>query len=396
MAYSSTSDIILDASRILMEEASALQACAQRLQQKAGSAQQGFESCIQVMFKALDQGGKIVVTGVGKSGKIGEKIVATMLSTGTLATFLHPVEALHGDLGVIQGNDVVLAISYSGNTEELLALVPSLKRRNVPIIGLGGNPFSKLATQCHAWLDGHVDREAGDDVPAPTTSTTLALALGDALALTLAKLRSFDTDGFALNHPGGSLGRKLLMKVQDAMLKLEITATVAQNASLDLVILEMTRHPKSAGVIVLADNDDHAASPSSAASNASTTPQVPRPRLLDDESFLWTPPPSTISSDDDDEDMADEKHPHVLGIITHGDVHRILKSIDKDHNVFALHAADIMSKHPVTCLPDTLALDALHLMTNAVPGHSLPLLPVVAKDGQCLGVVTRKDLQEFF
>ncbi len=188
-----TEDIIDNASNILIEEALSISEAAQRLKSNTES-RDGYHQAIYLMFKSLDAGGKVIVTGVGKSGKIGEKIVATMLSTGTCATFLHPVEALHGDLGTVQPNDDVLALSFSGNTEELLMLLPSLKHRNIPVIGLGGNSKSKLARECAAWIDGYVKREAGD-IPAPTSSTTLTLALGDALALTLAKLRTFTTDG---------------------------------------------------------------------------------------------------------------------------------------------------------------------------------------------------------
>ncbi|CAO3591257.1 unnamed protein product [Absidia cylindrospora] len=271
-----------------------------------------------------------------------------MLSTGTLATFLHPVEALHGDLGVVQQNDVVLALSFSGNTDEILAILPSLKHRQVPIIGLGGNPKSKLAKE----------------LPAPTSSTTLALALGDALALSLAKLRSFSTDGFALNHPGGSLGRRLLLKVSDAMIATSLAGSVSPRASLDLVIMALTRHPKACGVVVVEDD-----------------------RHVNDTMMILTPPSSTTSDDD--------ASSVVVGVITHGDIHRLLKSSDKG-GIFDIRAADIMTKSPVTCQDNTLALDALHLMTDNSPREKcLPLLPVVSKNGRWQGVVTLKDLQEF-
>ncbi|CAO3586610.1 unnamed protein product [Absidia cylindrospora] len=295
-----------------------------------------------------------------------------MLSTGTLATFLHPVEALHGDLGMVQKNDVILALSFSGNTEELLSMVPSLKYRQIPIIGLGGNPKSKLAKECQAWLDGYVDKEAGT-IPAPTSSTTLALALGDALALSLAKLRSFSTDGFALNHPGGSLGRRLLLKVSDTMIATSMAGSVSPRASLDVVIMEMTRHPKASGVIVV-DTDD-------------------KKGTMKKTMMMPTPPPSTTSSDDDSSSVVDGQ---VLGVITHGDIHRILKSSDKG-GIFNIRSADIMTRNPITCHGNTLAVDALHLMTDKSPREiSLPLLPVTSKHGRWQGVVTLKDLQEFF
>ncbi|KAG0175413.1 hypothetical protein DFQ28_000059 [Apophysomyces sp. BC1034] len=364
MSIGNMQDIIAGASSVLREEAQALYDAAQRLEVNPAS-RDGYQQAIYYMFRALDAGGKIVVTGVGKSGKIGEKMVATMLSTGTCATFLHPVEALHGDLGAVQPKDVVLALSYSGNTEELLMLLPSLRHRNVPVIGMGGNPKSKLARECAAWLDGGVAREAGGgEIPAPTTSTTLALALGDALALTLAKLRFFTTAGFAMNHPGGSLGRRLLLKVEDCMVPVNKVASVGPKDSLDVVIMEMTKHPKGAGVIVL--GEDCGMSPPS-------------------------PPASSASSSD--EDMTQEgPNGEVIGIITHGDIRHVLKS--KREGIFHIRALDIMTGDPEVCSVDDLAADAMRRMTHNQ--NELSLLPVIDKDKQLKGVVTLKDLQELF
>src|SRR5690606_23389260 len=151
---------------------------------------------VDLLVAALDAGGKIVVTGVGKSGKIGQKIAATLSSTGSLAVFLHPTEGLHGDLGLIQSRDAVLALSHSGNTEELVRLIPSLKSRKIPIVGIGGNSVSKLAAASDAWIDAAIDQEACPHNLAPTTSTTLALALGDALAVTLMRVRGFTEKSF--------------------------------------------------------------------------------------------------------------------------------------------------------------------------------------------------------
>ncbi|KAI7866628.1 hypothetical protein BDF14DRAFT_1875195 [Spinellus fusiger] len=290
-----------------------------------------------------------------------------MLSTGTSAAFLHPVEALHGDLGLVGPLDVVLALSYSGNTEELLLLIPSLKHRHVPVIGMGGNLKSKLAKECAAWLDAHVEKEAGDDLPAPTTSTTLALALGDAVALTLAKLRSFSTDGFALNHPGGSLGRRLLLKTEDAMIPHNKVACVSATAPLDIVIMEMTRHPKGCGVVVLED---------------SMTEE-------DLSSDLLSPPASLVASSDD---ASHEATNRVLGVITHGDIHRVLRA---KVEIFEIKAADIMTHTPVTCAVHGLASEALKVMESSRK-QPLPLLPVIDKEAGFRGVVTLKDLRELF
>ncbi|KAI8883631.1 hypothetical protein K501DRAFT_285251 [Backusella circina FSU 941] len=369
----STHDIIIGAANVLMDEAKALNAAAQRLTENE-NASQGYQQAIYLMFKALDAGGKIVVTGVGKSGKIGEKIVATMLSTGSLATFLHPVEALHGDLGTIQAKDVVLALSFSGNTEELLMLLPSLKHRNIPVIGLGGNAQSKLARECAAWIDGYVECEAGGSIPAPTTSTTLTLALGDALALSLAKLRTFTKDGFALNHPGGSLGRRLLLKVADSMVDASKVAAVSPSASLDVVIMEMTKHPKGSSVIVLSPEEECTETNLSLDLNSATG--------------FPSPPLSTASSTDGEEQM---KPRTITGVITHGDIHRLLKKSTHD-GIFQIKAQDIMSKDPTVFPVDGLASEAVRLMKE----KNIPLLPVVDDNKSWVGVVSLKDLQELF
>ncbi|KAI8077897.1 uncharacterized protein B0P05DRAFT_470995 [Gilbertella persicaria] len=296
-----------------------------------------------------------------------------MLSTGICATFLHPVEALHGDLGTVQPNDVVLALSFSGNTEELLMLMPSLKHRSVPVIGLGGNPKSKLAKESVAWIDGYVKREAGGDIPAPTSSTTLTLALGDALALTLAKLRSFTTDGFALNHPGGSLGRRLLLKVKDIVIDAQKVATVSKNTSLDVVIMEMTKHPRGSGVIVLEDDRMEAT-------------------FDDNQGYLFPSPPiSETSSLDEFDEAFVNKASKIAGVITHGDIHRVLKSSTRE-GIFQIRAVDIMTANPVVFDEDGLASKAVKLMEE----KNIPLLPVISNDKSWTGVITLKDLQELF
>ena len=362
-----TDCITTNIANVLMEEAKGLTEAASRLQSNTNT-REGYHEAIYLMFKALDAGGKIVVTGVGKSGKIGEKIVATMLSTGTCAAFLHPVEALHGDLGAILPNDVVLALSFSGNTEELLLLIPSLKYRNIPIIGLGGNSNSKLAKECAAWIDGCVEREADDLIPAPTSSTTLALALGDAIALTLAKLRTFTVDGFALNHPGGSLGRRLLLKVCDTCVDINNVAYVTSRSSLDVVIMEMTRRPQGSGVVVLEEEDD---------------------QLSEDlnDSYYPSPPLSTASSVTEY-----NRTNRIIGVITHSDIHQILKSKESRDGIFDICAADIMALNPPVFRNDALASEAYKYMVD----NQLTLLPIVNKSNSWIGVVTLKDLQELF
>ncbi|KAI8967079.1 hypothetical protein BDF20DRAFT_830129 [Mycotypha africana] len=382
MILNSPEDIVENAYNILIKESESIHAAAQRLKHDLQS-KSGFEHAVYLVFKSLNAGGKLIITGVGKSGKIGEKIVATLLSTGSQAVFLHPVEALHGDLGIIQANDVVLALSFSGNTEELLMLVPSLKmHRNVPIIGLGGNQKSKLAKECDAWMDGYVEAEAAEEyIPAPTSSTTLALALGDALALTLAKLRGFTTGGFALNHPGGSLGRRFLLKVKDVMIDSSLVASVCPSASLDIVIMEMTKFPKGSSA--------HKTKPKSTAIATHLSSIYP------------SPPLSETSSVDENDDLrhqkTDNRNKKLIGIITHDDIHRVLKSYHSpEGGLFNIHASDVMLQPspPIT-------LDNEHLLASEViammKSKNITLLPVLSKkNGICIGIVTLKDLQELF
>jgi arabinose-5-phosphate isomerase len=198
--------------RVMKLEASAIDACAERLENNP-ALRKALEGALHLILQHSLTGGKVIVLGIGKSGKIAAKIAATLASTGTPALYLHPTEALHGDLGVVSTNDVAIAISYTGNTEELIELLPFFKKREIAVIGIGGNPASKLASQCAFWLDASVAEEACTHNLAPTTSTTVALALGDAIAVTLMKTRGFSAEDFAKNHPGGSLGRRLQLLV---------------------------------------------------------------------------------------------------------------------------------------------------------------------------------------
>ncbi len=188
----------------------------------------------------LDCQGKVVVIGMGKSGHIGRKIAATLASTGTTAMFVHPAEASHGDIGMIASDDVVLALSNSGTTEEILALISVLKRKAIPLISLTGNPNSELASAAAANLDAQVDEEACPLGLAPTSSTTAALVLGDALAMALLEARGFTREDFAISHPGGNLGRKLLVKVSDVMHAGSELPRVALGTTLSDALLEMT------------------------------------------------------------------------------------------------------------------------------------------------------------
>lgn len=199
--------------------------------------------------------GRVVVIGMGKSGHIGKKIAATLASTGTTAMYVHPAEASHGDIGMIAADDVVLAISNSGTTEEILSLLPILTRKGVPLITLTGDTQSELATAATANLDAQVSEEACPLGLAPTSSTTAALVLGDALAMALLDARGFTRDDFARSHPGGNLGRRLLVKVKDVMHSGEEVPTVTAGTSLAEALLEMSK--KGFGLTTVVDAEQN-------------------------------------------------------------------------------------------------------------------------------------------
>jgi arabinose-5-phosphate isomerase len=275
--------------------------------------------------------GRVVVTGMGKSGHIGNKIASTLASTGTPAFFMHPGEASHGDLGMITADDVVVALSNSGETEEILRILAPLKRRGTKIIAITGKPASTLAAQADVHLDAAVEREACPLELAPTSSTTAALALGDALAMALLEARGFTSDDFAMHHPGGVLGRKLLVHVRDIMHTGARLPSVGIGASLSQAILEMSA--KGIGITAIVDGSGK-----------------------------------------------------LAGIFTDGDLRRTL---EKHDNIKSLVIADVMTRNPRTIAPDRLAVEAAQVMqTHKVSGRLL----VVDAKGDLVGAITFNDL----
>lgn len=331
----SSEQIIAEATRVLSLEGKAILDCSDRLRQNAGGAAESFQKAVGICMKALDDGGKLIVTGVGKSGKVGQKIAATLSSTGSLSLFLHPTEGLHGDLGVVRSSDVVLALSYTGNTDEVIKLLPSLKSLGVKVIGLGGKANSLLAQQCDVWLDGGVGSEACPHNLAPTTSTTLALALGDALAVTLMNLRGFDVQAFALNHPGGSLGKRLQLRVEGLMHRGSDVPVLSVDAKMDEVILISSQKPLG-GVLIVEGT-------------------------------------------------------RLKGIITDGDLRRSLKLREK---FFDLRAEEVMTRNPITVGPEMKAEQALDLMENRP--SQISVLPVVDSSGNWMGLLRLHDLVRAF
>jgi len=275
--------------------------------------------------------GRVVITGIGKSGLVGRKIAATLASTGTPSFFMHPAEASHGDLGMVTEDDVVIAISNSGETEEILRLIPYLKYFNVKIIALTGNPQSTLAKQADVVLDVSVKEEACPFGFIPTASTTVTMAMGDAIAVALIMLNGFKKEDFAVFHPGGSLGRRMLTKVKDLMhTGEEVPVAYPDTLMLDAV-LEISS--KRLGVVVIVDENKR-----------------------------------------------------ILGIITDGDVRRGVHRWGKE--LFELKASQIMTKNPKTINEEELAAVALSTMQK----YSITSLVVPANDGTLKGLIHIHDI----
>jgi len=278
----------------------------------------------------LDCKGRVVVTGMGKSGHIGGKIAATLASTGTPAFFVHPGEASHGDLGMITRDDVVLALSYSGETNEILTILPLIKRMSVPLIAMTGKPASTLATTADVHIDISVGQEACPLNLAPTASTTATLAMGDALAVALLEARGFTPEDFAMSHPGGTLGRRLLLKIGDLMHTGERVPKVAADVMLTEALMEMTR--KGLGLTAIVDGDNR-----------------------------------------------------VLGVFTDGDLRRVL---DANVDVRRAKISEVMTRGGKVAHPDQLAAEAVALMEKS----KITALLVTDDAGHLLGVIHMHDL----
>jgi arabinose-5-phosphate isomerase len=319
--------------RVLRLEADAILACAARLEGTAPrqSGPPGVAEAIELFQGALLRGKKLILMGVGKSGKIAQKIAATLCSTGSVAVYLHPTEGLHGDLGLVTPGDVVWALSYTGNSEELVRILPILKAKGIPIVGMGGFRHSQLGNACDVWMDAFVEKEACPQGLAPTSSTTLALALGDAVAMALMQLQGFDRQAFAANHPGGALGNRLRLKVKDLMHPLVSLPCLGPQSSMAEVIGLATE--RKLGAVLITQGS------------------------------------------------------HLLGMITDGDIRRALRLQEE---FFRLTAAQVMTEQPVTISSDAMAQEALHLMENR--SSQIHVLPVLDSDGNLDGLLRLHDL----
>ncbi len=300
---------------------------AKALEKLVDQVDESFEKAVQLIRNAS---GRVIVTGIGKSGIVGRKIAATLTSTGTAAFFLHPTEGAHGDLGMVLKDDVVICISKSGNTEELAQLIPIFKRIGVPIIAITANPESELAEKSDVTINIGVVEEACPFDLAPTASTTATMAIGDALAVALLELRNFSLEDFARLHPGGAIGRKLLLRIDDLMSTGERLPRVRPETLLKDAIMEITS--KRFGATSVVNGNDH-----------------------------------------------------LLGIITDGDVRRL---IEKRKDLWDLKAEEVMTRNPIVVKTGILAADAFNVMKI----RAINTILVVDAENRLVGIVHIHDL----
>lgn len=313
-------DIIEKAKEVIRIEGEAVETLAARID----------ASFVRAVELILDCQGKVIITGMGKSGLIGQKIASTLASTGTPAMFLHPAEGIHGDLGMVGGKDLVLAISNSGETAEINSLLPVLKKIGLKIISLVGDKGSYLARESDIYLDVSVAREACPLGLAPTASTTAALVMGDALAVALLDRRGFTHEDFAFLHPGGSLGRRLMLKIEDIMITGERIPVVSEDVTMEEALLEITE--KRLGFTIVVSQEGR-----------------------------------------------------LVGIITDGDVRRIVQA---HRDFYQQRVKEVMSKNPKTIEPDRYAVEAVEMMEK----HEITSLVIVDEAKKPAGIVHLHDL----
>jgi arabinose-5-phosphate isomerase len=307
---------------LLKLEADAIERAAMRLDEKSVENAVNLLACCE---------SKVIVVGVGKSGVIAQKIAQTLTSTGTVAVFVHPSDALHGSLGMVTAGDIVIALSNSGETDEILAILPAFKQRGVSLISIIGNTDSTLAAHSDIVLDASVDKEACPLNLAPTTSTTVALAIGDAIAMTLMEAKGQTEEDFAANHPAGRLGKRLTLKVADLM---HDSPDILPVAGWLEVVKAISKYALGAVNVV-------------------------------------------------------DENSRLIGIVTDGDLRRTIEKAEAG-NLDGLTAAQMMTGGPITASPDMLAFDALQLMENRP--SQISVLPVVDENGACRGLLRLHDI----
>ncbi len=289
-----------------------------------------FVRLVNECVKVLDNGGKIVISGVGKSGHVGHKIAATLASTGSPAVFMHPVEALHGDLGILQRNDLLIALSYSGETEELLAILPSAKRLDVTVVAITGQAESKLATCSDILIPMPVKKEACPFNLAPTTSTTVLIALGDALAISILKKRGFTKEDYGRLHPGGAIGRAVTLRVSDIMRTNERLVLVFSETPVKETLVKMTRARCGSAIVI-------------------------------------------------------DKNKHLLGIFTDGDFRR---HVENDLQILDKSVGEVMTKNPTSINIDALAVEVLKIVEK----KHIDDIIAIDHQGKVAGIVDTQDL----
>ncbi len=320
MSRTEPNDLVERGRRVLALEAEAIRRVAERL----GPA---FAAAVHLLAEAP---GRLIVSGVGKSGLIARKIAATLTSTGTPASFLHPVDSLHGDLGIVGRRDVVILLSKSGASDELFGLVSQLKRLGVPIVAITGAPDSALARQSDVVLDASVTEEACAETLAPTSSTTAALALGDALAVTLLEMKGFHREDFAALHPGGALGRNLLLRVADVMLTRDLPTLAPDRPMRECVVLLAEKR----GTVAVVDRAGG-----------------------------------------------------LVGVVTAGDLTRLMEKTDR---FLDIPVGNVMTQTPKSTTPEELAGAAVALMEK----HGIMALPVLDGGRKLVGMVHLHDLMK--
>ncbi len=316
-------DILAEAKDVLLQEA-------QGIEKLIPTLDQNFVNAVHMIMESK---GRAIVTGMGKSGHIARKVSATLSSTGTPSIFLHPAEGIHGDLGMVTGDDVVIAFSNSGETMEILNILPSLKRIGAKIIAVVGNHNSTLAKNADVILDASVEKEACPLGLAPTTSTTVALALGDALAVVLLSAHHFTKNQFAIFHPGGALGRKLLLTVENVMHKGTDNPIISEDSTVQDALFMMTE--KGLGAVSVVDEEGK-----------------------------------------------------LIGLVTDGDVRR---GLETGSNFLQWPVDAMMTKSPRQITNDKLAAEALHIMEKNQP-RPITVLPVVDGEGKAVGMIHLTDL----
>ena len=314
-------NIIESGKRVIRIEKEAIAAVEERIGEN-------FAKAVQLI---LDRPGRVIVTGMGKSGSIGKKISATFASTGTTSAFLHPAEGVHGDLGIVHKNDIVLAISKSGETSEIIHLLPSFHRLNLPLIAMTGNKDSTISRYADVSLDISVEQEACPNDLAPTASTTVSLVIGDALAVALLEARGFSANDFALLHPGGSLGKKLLLRVSDLMEKDNLLPYCHIDDLMRVAVMEMAQ---KRGICPVVD-----------------------------------------------------KEMKLIGVLTTGDLNRL---IEKTENFMNIPVSQVMNKSPKSIYKDDLASIAYQAMEK----YRIISMPVLDEQKKLIGVIHLHDIMQ--